>query len=112
MVLLNSGPAGHRLGPSKLSAIGQRFERSFAGEAVISALATLVLLIGVVWNLPASEAKRTLTPTLHPIAAATKDFDRSVVCSPNRFRASKACKFLSGWPTVPSGRGLGVAAIE
>jgi hypothetical protein len=70
MVLLGSGPAGVHPG-NKLSAIGQRFERSFAGEAVISALVTLVVLIGVVWNLPDSHVKRTMTPTLRPIAAAT-----------------------------------------
>jgi hypothetical protein len=71
MVLLGSGPAGHRPGVNKLSAVGQRFERSFAGEAVISALVTVVVLIGVVWNLPESQIKRTMTPTLRPIAAAT-----------------------------------------
>jgi hypothetical protein len=54
-----------------LSTIGQRLETSAIGEAVISALVCVVVLIGVVWNLPDSEVKRTLTPTLTPIAEAT-----------------------------------------
>jgi hypothetical protein len=72
VVLLGNGPAARRrLVVNKLSDLGQRFERSFVGEAVISALVTLVVLIGVVWNLPDSQVKRTVTPTLRPIAAAS-----------------------------------------
>jgi len=48
----------------------RRFERSDFGQAVISALITLVLLIGVVWNLPDSKIKSTLQPLLEPIAQA------------------------------------------
>jgi hypothetical protein len=51
--------------------IGQRFENSLMGQALISAVVCVIVLIGVVWNLPDSEVKRTLTPTLQPIAAAT-----------------------------------------
>jgi hypothetical protein len=72
VVLLGNGPAARRrLVVNKLSDLGQRFERSFVGEAVISALVTVVVLIGVVWNLPDSQVKRTVTPTLRPIAAAS-----------------------------------------
>jgi hypothetical protein len=55
----------------RLSAIGQRFEGSLMGQALISAVVCVMVLIGVVWNLPDSEVKRTLTPTLQPIASAT-----------------------------------------
>jgi hypothetical protein len=55
----------------KVPTVGQRFERSVVGEAAISALVSVVLLIGVVWNLPDSEVKRVVTPTLRPIASAT-----------------------------------------
>jgi hypothetical protein len=66
------GPAGRpRWTVGNLSTIGQRLETSAIGEAVISALVCVVVLIGVVWNLPDSEFKRVLTPTLRPIASAT-----------------------------------------
>jgi hypothetical protein len=66
------GPAGRpRWTVSNLSTIGHRFDTSVVGEAVISALVCVVVLIGVVWNLPDSDVKRMLTPTLQPIAAAT-----------------------------------------
>ena len=54
-----------------MSAIGQRFERSQAGEWTISGLIVLVLMIGVVWSLPDAEVKRRLTPALRPVASAT-----------------------------------------
>ncbi|MDQ1729915.1 MAG: hypothetical protein QOK10_74 [Pseudonocardiales bacterium] len=40
------------------------------GQALISALVCVIVLVGVVWNMPDSEVKRTLTPTLQPIASA------------------------------------------
>jgi hypothetical protein len=55
----------------KLSAIGQRFEGSSFGQAAISGLVVLVLLIGVVWSLPDAEVKRRLAPVLQPVASAT-----------------------------------------
>jgi hypothetical protein len=58
------------LNTKKLSAIGQRFERSPFGEAAISGFVVVVLLIGVVWSLPDAEVKRRLLPVLHPIASA------------------------------------------
>jgi hypothetical protein len=46
------------------------FERSDVGQAVISALVSLILLIGIVWNLPDSKIKSLFTPVLEPIAQA------------------------------------------
>lgn len=54
----------------KLSTIGQRFEGSPFGEAAISGLVVVVLLIGVVWSLPDAEIKRRLVPVLQPVASA------------------------------------------
>lgn len=54
-----------------LSRFQQRCEGSLVGEALISALVSVVVLIGIVWNLPDSEVKRVLTPILQPIAAGT-----------------------------------------
>lgn len=54
----------------KLSTIGQRFEASRFGEAVISCLVVVVLITGVVWSLPDAEVKRRLTTMLQPIASA------------------------------------------
>jgi hypothetical protein len=71
MVAVGDGAAGNRRSVrDKLSGVGQRFERSFAGEVIISGLVTVVVLIGLLWNLPNSELKRSLTPTLRPVAAA------------------------------------------
>lgn len=54
-----------------LSALGVRFERSAAGEYVISVLVCVVVLIGVVWNLPPSYLKRSLVEPLRPVAEST-----------------------------------------
>jgi hypothetical protein len=55
----------------KLSALGQRFERSMVGEALISGVVSVVVLTGVAWNLPDSNIKQAMTTTLRPIAAST-----------------------------------------
>jgi hypothetical protein len=55
----------------KLSTIGQRFEGSLVGQAAISVLVVVVLIIGVVWSLPNAEFKRRLIPVLQPVASAT-----------------------------------------
>ncbi len=71
VVLDEKAPGGGRHSASlELLTLGQRFERSFAGEVVISVLVTVVVLIGVLWNLPNSEVKRSMTPALRPVAAA------------------------------------------
>ena len=54
-----------------LSALGVRFERSAAGECLISVLVCVVVLIGVAWNLPQSYLKRTLVEPLRPVAEST-----------------------------------------
>lgn len=51
--------------------IGQRFKTSRFGEAVISCVVVVVLLIGVVWSLPDAEIKSWLTRLLQPVASAT-----------------------------------------
>jgi hypothetical protein len=48
--------------------LSHRFERTLAGEVLISALVTTALIIGVVWNLPDSEIKRSAQPALQPLA--------------------------------------------
>jgi hypothetical protein len=48
----------------------QRFEGSRVGEAAISLLVVVVLIVGVVWSLPDAEVKRRLTPVLQPVAVA------------------------------------------
>jgi hypothetical protein len=70
--MVRLGNAGPRRGQitSALSSAGLRFERSRIGEVLISGLVIVVVLIGVVWNLPDSRIKRTSIPTLHPIAAS------------------------------------------
>ena len=62
---------GFALDGTKLSTIGQRFERSRVGELAISAMVLLMLTIGVVWSLPDAEIKRRLAPALQPLAVAT-----------------------------------------
>src|SRR5581483_9285516 len=59
------------LSRNKLSTIGRRFEGSPFGQAAISAVVVLVLLIGVVWSLPDAELKRRLVAVLQPVASAT-----------------------------------------
>jgi hypothetical protein len=71
MVLLRRRTSAPRRRVSLVHDFGHRFERSPVGQALISALLILVILIGVVWNLPASAIKQTTTPTLYPIAAST-----------------------------------------
>jgi hypothetical protein len=51
--------------------LSERFEKSFAGEVLISALVTAALIIAVVWNLPDSEIKRSAKPALEPIATSS-----------------------------------------
>ncbi|WNG92678.1 hypothetical protein [Mycobacterium sp. ITM-2016-00318] len=50
------------------SAARQQFDRSMFGQAVISGLVAVILLIGVAWNLPESAIKRALLPVLAPVA--------------------------------------------
>ena len=72
MIGLESGSTKYRARwpVEKLATVRRRFERTLAGEVLISGLVALILVIGVTWNLPESEAKRQLTPVLRPIASA------------------------------------------
>ncbi|MDG4665957.1 hypothetical protein [Mycobacterium sp. 236(2023)] len=54
-----------------LTALGVRFERSASGECLISVVASVVVLIGVAWNLPDSPVRRGLVEVLRPIAEST-----------------------------------------
>jgi hypothetical protein len=58
-------------GPTQRPTLSERFEKSFVGEVLISALVTAALIIAVVWNLPDSEIKRAAQPALQPLAVAT-----------------------------------------
>jgi hypothetical protein len=69
--LTSTRPKEFALDGTKLSTIGQRFERSRVGELVISVMVVLILTIGVVWSLPDAEIKRRLGPALQPLAVAT-----------------------------------------
>lgn len=54
-----------------LGAVQERLEDSVAGEAIISVVVVMVLLIGVVWSLPSSTIQRSIAPALRPVALAS-----------------------------------------
>jgi hypothetical protein len=49
----------------------QRVEESHAGRVAISVLVLVILITGVVWNLPDSPLRRSLSPALRPVAMGT-----------------------------------------
>jgi hypothetical protein len=55
----------------ELATLQQRFEASAVGKAVISGLIVVIVLVGVVWNLPDSPIKRLLSPVAKPVAVPT-----------------------------------------
>jgi hypothetical protein len=55
----------------RYSSPSQRFEKSLAGEVLISALVATAVIIAVVWNLPESEVKRSVQPALRPLAISS-----------------------------------------
>jgi hypothetical protein len=57
--------------PTRQPSLSERFEKSLAGEVLISALVTAALIIAAVWNLPESEIKRSAKPSLEPFATAS-----------------------------------------
>jgi hypothetical protein len=57
--------------PAQQATLSERFEKSLAGEVLISALVTTALIIAVVWNLPDSEIKRQAKPALEPLATTS-----------------------------------------
>lgn len=60
---------GLRSSVGKLSTLQERFEESPAGKVVISGLVAVILIVGVVWNLPDSPISRKLQPLVAPVAA-------------------------------------------
>jgi hypothetical protein len=54
---------------TKLSTLQQRFEESHVGKVVISGLVAVIVLVGIVWNLPDSPIQKSLLPLVAPIAA-------------------------------------------
>jgi hypothetical protein len=59
------------VGDTRRPTLSHRFEKTLAGEALISALVTAALIIAVVWNLPDSDIKRSAQPALQPLAIAS-----------------------------------------
>lgn len=55
-------------------------------EALVSALIAVILLVGIVWNLPDSSIKRALAPTLTPIALETGLDQRWQMYAPDPIR--------------------------
>ncbi len=53
----------------KLSTVQQRFEDSAPGKVVISGLVLVIVIVGVVFNLPDSPIARSLVPAVQPVAA-------------------------------------------
>ena len=54
----------------QLSTLQQRFEDSRVGKVVISGLVAVIMVVGVVWNIPDSPIRSALTPVVEPVAAA------------------------------------------
>jgi hypothetical protein len=54
-----------------ISTLQERFEASAAGKAVISGLILVIVLVGVVWNLPDSPIKRLVSPVAKIVAVPT-----------------------------------------
>ena len=89
MVRLGGGGRAARRRGSKaggLQGLQRRFESSVVGEALIGAFVALFLLVGVAWNLPASEIKNRLVPVLRPVATATGVGQGWKMYSPNPIR--------------------------
>jgi hypothetical protein len=71
MVVLDRYTTTSRRVTKGLFDLGRQFETSTAGQTLISVVVVIAVVIGIVWNLPESDIKRSMTPTLRPIAAAT-----------------------------------------
>ena len=72
MVLIGGGGLRRRSRSTvdRVSAVQQKIKNPLLYEAIVSGLVSVFLLIGVVWSLPDSEIKRSLTRSLRPIASA------------------------------------------
>lgn len=65
-----SSDSGLRRLRRSLGTVQERLESSVTGEAIISGIVVMVLLIGVVWALPDSAIKLSIAPSLRPAALA------------------------------------------
>ncbi|HSV66645.1 MAG TPA: hypothetical protein VLJ59_12150 [Mycobacteriales bacterium] len=54
----------------RLTVAGEEVERTSLGQGLISALILIILITGVVWNLPDSAVKRQVSPVITPIGFA------------------------------------------
>jgi hypothetical protein len=98
----------------QLSTLQQRFEESRAGKIVISGLIALILVTGVVWNLPDSPIRRALAPLVEPVAApAGMDQYWAMYATPSKRVESVEVhvKMNNGetrlWTMQPGERGVG-----
>jgi hypothetical protein len=73
-----------------LSGNQRHLTSSAVREAAISSLIAVVVLIGVVWNLPESEIKRVLIPVLRPIASSAGLDQSWQMYAPDPFRRHEA----------------------
>lgn len=69
-----------------LSTTQERFEQSQIGEAVISALVSVIVMVAVVWSSPDSALKRAAVPPLEPIALSTGLDQAWYMFAPDPFR--------------------------
>lgn len=98
----------------KLSTLQQRFEESRVGKVVISGLVTVIVLVGVMWNVPDSPISRSLVPLVEPVAApAGLDQDWRMYGTPNKrlelieVQVTMANGEIRVWTMQPGGRGVG-----
>lgn len=73
-----------------LGALQERLESSVAGEAVVSGIVVMVMLIGVVWALPDSAIQRGIAPSVRPAALALGLDQNWRVFAPNPPRSATA----------------------
>jgi hypothetical protein len=72
-----------RFALKSLATFQQRFEESRAGEVVISSIVILILLVGLLGNLPDSPIKRAGMPVVETLAAGTGLAERWTMFAPD-----------------------------
>jgi hypothetical protein len=73
----------------ELTTFQERLESSVVGQGLISAVVSIVVLTGVVWNLPASAVKDAFTPMLTPVATASGLMQRWTMYAPDPIERSE-----------------------
>jgi hypothetical protein len=98
----------------QLSTLQQRFEDSRAGKVVISGLVAVIMVVGVVWNIPDSPIRHALAPAVEPVAAsAGMDQYWAMYATPSKRVESVEVhvKMANGetrvWTMQPGERGVG-----